>query len=77
MVAGKATSLMSRIQCLSKWGYRRCEDICWIKTNKKKPGHKNLEPGALFQRTKEHCLMGIKGTVRCSAVVAVPMMCRY
>ena len=23
-----------------------------------------LEPNAAFQRTKEHCLMGIKGTVR-------------
>jgi len=20
-------------QCLQKWGFRRCEDICWIKTN--------------------------------------------
>jgi hypothetical protein len=19
--------------CLKKWGFRRCEDICWIKTN--------------------------------------------
>lgn len=52
-------------QCLRKWGFRRCEDICWIKTNIKNPGHsKNLEPRAIFQRTKEHCLMGIKGTVR-------------
>lgn len=52
-------------QCLKKWGFRRCEDICWIKTNSKSPGHSNnLEPNAIFQRTKEHCLMGIKGTVR-------------
>lgn len=52
-------------QCLRRWGYRRCEDICWIKTNRKNIGHnKNLEPKAIFQRTKEHCLMGIKGTVR-------------
>ncbi|RWS30624.1 Methyltransferase-like protein 14 [Leptotrombidium deliense] len=52
-------------QCLRKWGFRRCEDICWIKTNAKNPGHsKNLESKAIFQRTKEHCLMGIKGTVR-------------
>lgn len=51
--------------CLRKWGFRRCEDICWIKTNIKNPVHlKNLEPRAVFQRTKEHCLMGIKGTVR-------------
>ncbi|XP_063243345.1 N6-adenosine-methyltransferase non-catalytic subunit [Bacillus rossius redtenbacheri] len=51
--------------CLRKWGFRRCEDICWIRTNIGNPGHsKNLEPKAVFQRTKEHCLMGIKGTVR-------------
>ncbi|XP_075277007.1 N(6)-adenosine-methyltransferase non-catalytic subunit METTL14 isoform X1 [Opisthocomus hoazin] len=51
--------------CLRKWGYRRCEDICWIKTNKDNPGKtKTLDPKAVFQRTKEHCLMGIKGTVR-------------
>lgn len=51
--------------CLRKWGFRRCEDICWIKTNIKNAGFsKNLEHKAIFQRTKEHCLMGIKGTVR-------------
>ncbi|KAL3274107.1 hypothetical protein HHI36_015522 [Cryptolaemus montrouzieri] len=55
---------MGRV-CLRKWGFRRCEDICWIRTNIKNPGHsKNIEPKAVFQRTKEHCLMGIKGTVR-------------
>uniref|UniRef100_A0A8C1B5M4 N(6)-adenosine-methyltransferase non-catalytic subunit METTL14 n=1 Tax=Cyprinus carpio carpio TaxID=630221 RepID=A0A8C1B5M4_CYPCA len=47
--------------CLRKWGFRRCEDICWIKTNKNNPGKtKTLDPKAVFQRTKEHCLMGIK-----------------
>lgn len=53
-------------QCLRKWGFRRCEDICWIKTNvnQNKKHTKNLDPNAIFQRTKEHCLMGIKGTVR-------------
>lgn len=51
--------------CLKKWGFRRCEDICWIRTNINSPGHsKILEQKAVFQRTKEHCLMGIKGTVR-------------
>ncbi|XP_017773393.1 PREDICTED: methyltransferase-like protein 14 homolog [Nicrophorus vespilloides] len=55
---------MGRV-CLRKWGFRRCEDICWIRTNITNPGHsKNLEAKAVFQRTKEHCLMGIKGTVR-------------
>ena len=68
------------------WGFRRCEDICWIRTNIRNKGENTdrlsynlklklalflslgqsamLEPRSVFQRTKEHCLMGIKGTVR-------------
>ncbi|XP_013393324.1 methyltransferase-like protein 14 homolog [Lingula anatina] len=65
MWVGSSEGLDAGRRCLRKWGFRRCEDICWIKTNIKNPGHnKNLEPKAIFQRTKEHCLMGIKGTVR-------------
>eukprot|EP00252_Welwitschia_mirabilis_P024336 TRINITY_DN7180_c0_g1_i7.p1 TRINITY_DN7180_c0_g1~~TRINITY_DN7180_c0_g1_i7.p1 ORF type:complete len:1040 (+),score=264.44 TRINITY_DN7180_c0_g1_i7:141-3260(+) len=39
--------------CLKKWGFRRCEDICWVKTNKANPS-----PGlrhdshTLFQHSK-------------------------
>lgn len=54
-------------ECLKHWGFRRCEDICWIKTNKNSATKRNLNidcTGAILQRTKEHCLMGIKGTVR-------------
>jgi len=51
--------------CLQNWGFRRCEDICWIRTNSKnKSQHSLMEPKAVLSRTKEHCLMGIKGTVR-------------
>ncbi|XP_047325293.1 N6-adenosine-methyltransferase non-catalytic subunit MTB-like [Impatiens glandulifera] len=62
---GNGIGLEQGRQCLKKWGFRRCEDICWVKTNKT-----NATPGlrhdfhTLFQRSKEHCLMGIKGTVR-------------
>lgn len=62
---GSSEGLDMGRNCLRKWGFRRCEDICWIRTNIDSPGHsKILEPKAVFQRTKEHCLMGIKGTVR-------------
>lgn len=62
---GSSEGLDMGRNCLRKWGFRRCEDICWIRTNINNPGHsKILEPKAVFQRTKEHCLMGIKGTVR-------------
>nr|XP_036214661.1 N6-adenosine-methyltransferase non-catalytic subunit isoform X2 [Bactrocera oleae] len=58
---GSSEGLDMGRNCLKKWGFRRCEDICWIRTNINKPGHsKQLEPKAVFQRTKEHCLMGIK-----------------
>ncbi|KAJ6821535.1 methyltransferase-like protein 1 [Iris pallida] len=62
---GDGVGLEQGRQCLKKWGFRRCEDICWVKTNKR-----NATPGlrhdshTLFQHSKEHCLMGIKGTVR-------------
>ncbi|KAE9522259.1 hypothetical protein AGLY_017332 [Aphis glycines] len=62
---GSSDGLDNGRDCLRHWGFRRCEDICWIQTNIKNSNHlKCLEPNALFQRTKEHCLMGIKGTVR-------------
>lgn len=48
---------------LTKWGYRRCEDIVWTKTNKS-ANSTYAEPTSVLQHTKEHCLMGIKGTVR-------------
>ena len=60
-------------QCFKKWGFRRCEDIVWLKTNNQSSHRKNNSSSSshsqdlLFQRTKQHCLMGIKGTVRRSS----------
>eukprot|EP01126_Amoeba_proteus_P034198 TRINITY_DN3394_c0_g1_i3.p1 TRINITY_DN3394_c0_g1~~TRINITY_DN3394_c0_g1_i3.p1 ORF type:complete len:303 (-),score=60.18 TRINITY_DN3394_c0_g1_i3:79-987(-) len=52
---------------LLKWGYRRSEDIVWVKTNKINT-QANLnaarDKNSTFLRTKEHCLMGIRGSVR-------------
>lgn len=57
-----------------KWGFRRIEDLCWVKTNRKvKQVDGNADKTVLanmsedisyMARTKEHCLMGIKGTVK-------------
>jgi len=62
---------------LQKWGFRRAEDIVWVKTNHRElqrwrqggpmPARRRREDdssNAVFVRTKEHCLMGIRGTVR-------------
>ncbi|GAA5824325.1 hypothetical protein JCM5353_007026 [Sporobolomyces roseus] len=52
-------------ELLASWGYRRCEDIVWLRTNKGDPeGDLTKEPTSLFTPTIEHCLMGIRGTVR-------------
>jgi len=61
-------------ECFAKWGFRRAEDIVWVKTNKNGrdvDGVKKEEDekrgtggGGLFASSKEHCLMGIRGTVR-------------
>eukprot|EP00301_Raphidiophrys_heterophryoidea_P026789 c9327_g1_i1.p1 GENE.c9327_g1_i1~~c9327_g1_i1.p1 ORF type:complete len:323 (-),score=86.40 c9327_g1_i1:189-1157(-) len=70
---GNGKSLDEGRQLLSKWGFRRAEDIVWVKTNKRS-GHvaqrgqnavgTDFDEDSLFVGTKEHCLMGIKGTVR-------------
>uniref|UniRef100_A0A1J3HSW4 Methyltransferase-like protein 1 n=1 Tax=Noccaea caerulescens TaxID=107243 RepID=A0A1J3HSW4_NOCCA len=62
---GDGVGLEQGRQCLKKWGYRRCEDICWVKTNKSNAAPTlRHDSRTVFQRSKEHCLMGIKGTVR-------------
>ncbi|KAG9441308.1 hypothetical protein H6P81_017162 [Aristolochia fimbriata] len=64
---GDGVGLEQGRACLKKWGFRRCEDICWVKTNKTKNNSTSglrHDSHTLFQHSKEHCLMGIKGTVR-------------
>ncbi|KAL3132850.1 hypothetical protein ABBQ38_006775 [Trebouxia sp. C0009 RCD-2024] len=63
---GSAEGLDAGRHCLQQWGFRRCEDICWIKTNKeqRRAASVRQDTQAVLQHTKEHCLMGIKGTVR-------------
>ncbi|ORX35678.1 MT-A70-domain-containing protein [Kockovaella imperatae] len=69
-------------ECLARWGFRRAEDIVWIKTNRRRTSLEDEEGGSgehdgerkshnegvggggLFSSQKEHCLMGIRGTVR-------------
>lgn len=53
-----------------RWGFRRAEDIVWVKTNRNKSSDESAPAsGALFANQKEHCLMGIKGTIKRSVDV--------
>jgi len=53
---------------LKHHGFRRAEDVVWIKTTVG-PDTKQMNRfnDGVFVTTKEHCLMGIKGTVRRSS----------
>ncbi|TPX45696.1 hypothetical protein SeMB42_g03905 [Synchytrium endobioticum] len=61
---GDAEGLDRGREVLQRWGFRRSEDVAWIKTNKTWPGMRIVESRGVLQHTKEHCLMGIRGTVR-------------
>lgn len=82
---GDSEGLERGRECFAKWGFRRAEDIVWVKTNH---NHRRTSAlisdekidggtdegveaegagsggGGLFASSKEHCLMGIRGTVR-------------
>ncbi|KAI5120627.1 hypothetical protein M0805_009387 [Coniferiporia weirii] len=64
--SGAGEGLERGREILGKWGYRRCEDIVWVKTNKETNRGPGTDPPttSLLTRTKQHCLMGIRGTVR-------------
>lgn len=54
-----------------RWGFRRCEELVWLKTNKARNKGSSSDgsgddqrPDNLFVCQKEHYLMGIRGTVR-------------
>merc|ERR1719174_3460748 len=60
-------------ELLKRWGFRRVEDIVWVKTNREAPvddrgcvkqGNVMYGDSSILQRTKEHCLMGVKGTLK-------------
>uniref|UniRef100_V5E6M5 Uncharacterized protein n=1 Tax=Kalmanozyma brasiliensis (strain GHG001) TaxID=1365824 RepID=V5E6M5_KALBG len=66
--SGAGDGLERGREVLAKWGYRRCEDIVCIRTNPQTDGAEtsSQQPStsSAFTRTSQHCLMGIRGTVR-------------
>ncbi|KAI0060117.1 MT-A70-domain-containing protein [Artomyces pyxidatus] len=64
--SGAGEGLERGREVLAKWGYRRCEDVCWVKTNKTSNRGPGTDPPttSLLTRTNQHCLIGIRGTVR-------------
>jgi mRNA (2'-O-methyladenosine-N6-)-methyltransferase len=42
--SGAGDGLERGREVLAKWGYRRCEDVCWVKTNRQS----NRGPGVIY-----------------------------
>ncbi|KAL4453444.1 hypothetical protein ABPG74_017651 [Tetrahymena malaccensis] len=58
-VTGRAMELGR--ECLTNWGYRRVEEIIWVKTNQLQRIIRTGRTGHWLNHSKEHCLVGIKG----------------
>lgn len=73
-VTGRAMELGR--ECLQLWGYRRVEEIVWIKTNQLQRIIRTGRTGHWLNHSKEHCLVGVKGNpkvnrnVDCDVIVA-------
>ncbi|XP_055388731.1 LOW QUALITY PROTEIN: N6-adenosine-methyltransferase subunit METTL3-like [Condylostylus longicornis] len=58
-VTGRAMELGR--ECMQLWGYRRLEEIVWVKTNQLQRVIRTGRTGHWLNHSKEHCLVGIKG----------------
>lgn len=48
-------------ECLRLWGYQRCDEIIWVKTNQLQRIIRTGRTGHWLNHGKEHCLVGVKG----------------
>ena len=46
---------------LELWGYKRVEEIIWVKTNQLQRIIRTGRTGHWLNHSKEHCLVGLKG----------------
>ena len=73
-VTGRAMELGR--ECLSLWGYRKIEEIIWVKTTQLQSIIRTGRTGHWLNHSKEHCLVGIKGNpkinrnVDCDVIVS-------
>jgi hypothetical protein len=72
--AGRAMELGR--ECLEIWGYKRVDELVWVKTNQLQRLIRTGRTGHWLNHSKEHCLVGVKGApavnrnVDCDVLVA-------
>lgn len=57
--AGRAMELGR--ECLDIWGYKRVDELIWVKVNQLQRLIRTGRTGHWLNHSKEHCLVGIKG----------------
>ncbi len=63
-------------ECLEIWGYKRVDELIWVKTNQLQRLIRTGRTGHWLNHSKEHCLVGIKGSpslnrnLECDVLVA-------
>ncbi|GAW79179.1 hypothetical protein, conserved [Plasmodium gonderi] len=73
-VTGRAMELAR--ECLQIWGYKRVEEILWVKTNHLQRIIRTGRTGHWLNHSKEHCLVGVKGNpivnrnIDCNVIVS-------
>ncbi|XP_057302452.1 N6-adenosine-methyltransferase catalytic subunit-like [Hydractinia symbiolongicarpus] len=58
-VTGRAIELGR--ECLQIWGYKRCDELIWVKTNQLQRLIRTGRTGHWINHGKEHCIIGVKG----------------
>lgn len=58
-VTGRAIELGR--ECLEIWGYKRIDELIWVKTNQLQRLIRTGRTGHWINHGKEHCLVGVKG----------------
>ncbi|KAL5022915.1 hypothetical protein ScPMuIL_002070 [Solemya velum] len=74
-VTGRAMELGR--ECLDLWGYKRIDELIWVKTNQLQRIIRTGRTGHWLNHGKEHCLVGVKGNPKgvnkgldCDVIVA-------
>ena len=49
-------------ECLALWGYKRVDELIWVKTNQLQRLIRTGRTGHWLNHSKEHCLVGVKGS---------------
>ena len=72
-VTGRAMELGR--ECLDIWGYRFVQELLWVKTNQLQRIIRTGRTGHWINHSKEHCLVGIKGSPQINSNLDCDVVC--